>query len=72
MTYRCTQVSCNALVPDGQMHSCLDIRRVLPPNEPVPTTTEVTPMNKAQAAAEATGDSATGYVRDVTIIAGIN
>lgn len=70
MTYRCTQVGCNALVQDGQMHSCLDVRRILLPNPNLPQTTEVTPTNKAQATAEATGDSATGYTRAVPTVAG--
>jgi hypothetical protein len=52
------------------MHSCFDVRRVLLPNEPVPTTTEVTSMNIAQKAAETTGDGATGYVRAVPTVAG--
>lgn len=67
MTYRCTQVNCGALVPDGCMHSCLNTQRTLLPvgQSPgqSPATTEVMAASIAQKAAETTGDAATGYQR---------
>lgn len=63
MTYRCTQVNCGALVPDGCMHSCLNTQRTLLPAGQSPATTEVMAASIAQKAAETTGDAATGYQR---------
>ncbi len=72
MTYKCTQVGCGALVQDGQMHSCFDVRRGPLPaaGQPAPTQ-EVQAMNIAQKAAEATGDAAQPtYARAIPTVAG--
>lgn len=68
MTYRCTQVGCNALVPDGFMHSCLDVRRTLVTT----VTAEIQAEIIADATAEATGDAATGYKRLIPVVSGLN
>jgi hypothetical protein len=71
MTYRCTQTGCNALVPDGTIHSCLNMQRTLLPAGQSPATTEVQAMSIAWKAAEALGDAATGYQRLIPTVASL-
>lgn len=65
MAYGCPQ--CHAVVPDGMMHSCLDIRRTFT-GQP---SSEIDPATSPEKLAEITGDYVTGYQRLCPVVVGI-